>query len=121
MLSKVPVFLVAFLLAACSLPAPRLATPTPVKPRAVYLVLSSGQLAAADLSQHPEVVVVHSFHDLQALATDTDVALWIDKDAAALADAAWLMQAPQKLNPLVVVGYNQALDAFPATLGHWHR
>src|SRR5258708_29199712 len=59
-----------------------------LKPKAIYLVSGQGQFSAAELSQHPEVVIVHTFHDLQALATDTDIALWIDKDAAQLADSA---------------------------------
>jgi hypothetical protein len=79
------------LLAACSAPAPVMPAPTPAKPRAVYFVIGQGQLATADLSQHPEVVVVHTFRDLQTLATDTHISLWIDKDAANLADSDWLM------------------------------
>jgi hypothetical protein len=111
--------LITCLLAGCSTPAPSNSSPAPtlVKPKAVYLVTGQGQLAAADLSQHPEIAVVHTFRDLQARATDTNISLWIDKDAAQLADSSWLMQAPQKFCPLVVVGYNQALYAFRDTLG----
>ena len=103
-----------FLLAGCTTTAPDNSDPVPtsVKLKAVYLVTGQGQLAAADLNQHPEVAVVHTFYDLQARATDTNISLWIDKDAAKLADSDWLMQAPQKFCPLVVVGYNQALYAF---------
>jgi hypothetical protein len=110
--------LVVFLLASCSATAPgdSSSTPASAKPKTVYLVTGQGQLAAADLQAHPEVVVVHSFRDLQARATDTDISLWIDKDAVQLVDSAWLMQSPQKLNPLVVVGYNQALYALRDTL-----
>ncbi len=111
--------LVVLLLAGCSAGAPGYSSPTPPlpKPKAVYLVTGQGQLAAADLSQHADVVVVHTFRDLQARVTDTNISLWIDKDAAQLADSAWLMQAPQKFCPLVMVGYNQALFAFRDTLG----
>jgi uncharacterized lipoprotein YajG len=108
-IKAVLLLLVAIYLAGCSAAVSHPATPTLVKPRAVYLVIGQGQVAAADLRQHPEVVIVHTFGDLQALATATDISLWIDKNAARLADSAWLMQAPQNLNPLVLVGDNQAL------------
>jgi hypothetical protein len=93
-----------------------LATLQLAKPKAVYLVTGSGHLAQDDLNRHPEVAVVRTFRDLQERATDINISLWIDKDTVNLANAEWLMQGPQKLCPLVVVGYNNALFAYRENL-----
>jgi hypothetical protein len=99
-----------------TLPEQAIQTPFVVSPvttpKALYLMLDSGQIAQADLQQHPEVVVVHSFADVQQRLSSMDISIWIDKDALGLIPAQWLMQAPQKFCPLVVVGYHDALFAF---------
>jgi hypothetical protein len=80
--------------------------------RAIYLVRGNGQLAEYDLDVHPEVLVVHTFMELQDFAEIYAVDLWIDKDAVELVDSDWLHQEPQKYYPLVLVGYNEPLYAF---------
>jgi hypothetical protein len=93
------------------------ATPSPAGvAKALYLVRASGQVSAADLGQHPEVVVVHTFADVQQQLRSTETSLWIDKNALSLIPSDWLMQAPQKFCPLVIVGYNNALYAFRESL-----
>ena len=85
-------------------------------PKALYLMRDSGQIAQADLQQHPEVVVVHTFADVQQRLSSTDISIWIDKDALGLIPTQWLMQTPQKFCPLVIVGYHDALFAFRESL-----
>jgi hypothetical protein len=93
------------------------AGPSPtIAPKALYLVRDSGQIATADLGQHPEVVVVHTFADVQQQLTSPETSIWIDKNALGIIPTDWLMQAPQKFCPLVIVGYNNALYAFRESL-----
>ena len=71
--------------------------------RTIYLVQGSSQLSENDLADHPEVLVVYTFKELQDIATNNVVDLWIDKDAVDLVDPDWLHQEPQKDYPLVNV------------------
>ena len=80
--------------------------------RAVYLVQWNGQLSENDLADHPEVLVVHTFMELQEIAATNAVDLWIDRDAVELVDSDWLHQEPQKYYPLVLVGFNDPPYAF---------
>jgi len=83
---------------------------------AIYLVDgNNGVLSQEDLQDHPEVVVVHSFWQLEKNAFGL-VAIWIDKNAVSLVDSSWLVQEPQKYYPLVLVGYNSAQYSFDEKL-----
>jgi hypothetical protein len=88
-------------------------TTTPI--RAIYLVQDPSQLATSDLQAHPEVIVTHTFSDLEQHAR-TRVALWIDKDATTLINGNWLDQPPQMYYPIVLVGYNNTLYSFKYVL-----
>ena len=90
-------------------------TPTPTPIRAIYLVQNPGQLDAIDLRAHPEVAVVNTFSDLKQ-HTQTRVAIWIDKNSAALITENWLDQPPQMYYPTVLVGYNDTLYSFKYVL-----
>jgi len=50
-------------------------------PKAIYLVQGQGVLSAADLTAHPEVVVVNTFEELWQ-RTDKPVALWIERNSS---------------------------------------
>lgn len=120
-MKTVPIVLVGLIFASCGSFSTHITAPTstqaqPVQPKALYLVLAQGQLAADDLKAHPEVVVVHSAQELRELGR-REVALWIDRDAIGLVDQAWLHAAPQKYYPVVLVGYNDALYSFREKLG----
>jgi len=80
--------------------------------KAIYLVHGRGHLSDNDLADHPEVLVVHTFLELQEIAATNAVDLWIDKDAVELVDSDWLHQEPQKYYPIVFVGFNDPLYAF---------
>ncbi len=82
-----------------------------VMPKAVYFIRHRGQIDPEDLYAHPEVVLVHTVEEFEALGNQR-IALWVDKDVLTEVDQNWLHQVPQKYNPLVVVGYNDALYAF---------
>lgn len=90
---------------------------TPSVPiRAVYLVpTSGGSIAATDLASHQEVAVVHDQADLESLAA-TRVAIWIDKDAADMADAHWVRSKAGDKYPVALIGYNNSLYSFRETL-----
>ncbi len=79
---------------------------TAIPIRAIYLVQSTGQLAASDLHAHPEVIVTNTVSDFKQRA-QTRAALWIDKNATTLINDGWLNQAPQMYYPLVLVGYSE--------------
>ncbi|MFC5648042.1 hypothetical protein ACFPYJ_02720 [Paenibacillus solisilvae] len=80
--------------------------------KAIYLVPKSGaQLTYAELRKHPEITVVYNFKDLKD-RTSEGVAIWIDKGAINLVEQKWLHQDPQRYNPLVVIGYSDALYSF---------
>jgi hypothetical protein len=84
---------------------------TATRIKAAYLVVPGGQLASAELNQHPEIFVTSSFSAFQKAARRR-IALWIDKDALSLVDSAWLDQLPQSSYPIIVVGYNDPLRSF---------
>ncbi len=84
--------------------SPEVRTAMPI--RAIYLVQSTGQLAASDLHAHPEVIVTNTVSDFKQRA-QTRAALWIDKNATTLVNDGWLNQAPQMYYPIVLVGYSE--------------
>jgi len=108
---------IALILASCSIfPAtwkiPALDGLQPKNIRAVYLVSGIGLLSNQELDNSPEILVVHTFKDFQKVATQSRVALWIDKDALQQVDSDWLHQEPQKYYPLAVLGYNEPFFVF---------
>ena len=68
-----------------------------VQPKAIYLVASGwGQLSESDLRAHPEVIVANSQQEL-ANHVESQVAIWIDKNAVKVVDLNWLQSEPQKV------------------------
>lgn len=83
---------------------------------AVYLVTGKGMLTNHELEDSSGIFVVHSFRDLQMIASRRRVALWIDKDALQYVKVNWLHQEPQKYCPLIVLGYCEPLFVFREVL-----
>jgi len=84
---------------------------------AVYFVAAEGgDIDPADLQQHPELAVVHTFDDLKAVAGEKE-AIWVDKNVAGQVAHAWLREPSQLTKTIVVVGYHDSLYAFREALG----
>jgi hypothetical protein len=80
--------------------------------KAIYLVANGGgQLSESDLRAHPEVIVANSQQEL-ADHVESQVAIWIDKNAVKLVDLNWLQVEPQKYYPISLIGYNDPLYSF---------
>ncbi len=84
---------------------------------AVYLIQDEPQIPFADLSEHPEILVVTTFTEFQKAAA-SEIQLWIDKEAVDLVDVGWLRSEPQKYYPLVFVGYNDPSRFFTKVGSH---
>lgn len=84
----------------------------PVAVRAVYLAPEAGgQLTAADLAAHPEVIVVHSQSALSTAAAGT-VAIWIDKDSVRGVANGWLGRKAEAHCPIALIGYSNSFYSF---------
>ncbi len=83
---------------------------------AVYFVATEGgEIDPADLQQHPELAVVHTFADLKAVAAEK-AAIWIDKNVTDQVEHAWLSEQSRFAKTIVVVGYHDSLYAFREAL-----
>jgi hypothetical protein len=83
-------------------------------PKAVYLTTGKGRMSSKELEQHPEVRIVHTFQDLERLASKR-TAIWIDAGALGLfgdKEKEWVIRRSREKYPFVVVGYNEALYSF---------
>src|SRR5215211_2286755 len=81
--------------------------------KAIYLTHGQGQLAAQDLKDHPEIVVIEAFDELKQY-TSQEIALWIDENATPLdsEQEKWINEAPQAYSPIVLVGTSDTLYSF---------
>lgn len=80
--------------------------------KAIYLApKSGGQLTIEEIKKYPEVVIVNSFDELKRLVTEK-TAIWIDKDTVDLIDSNWIGEKADSKNPIVLVGYNNAIYSF---------
>jgi len=82
--------------------------------KAVYLMAPKGRPPAGELEKHPEVRVVHTFQDLERLASKR-TAIWIDAGALSLfgdKEKEWVIRMSRRKYPFVLVGYNNALYSF---------
>jgi hypothetical protein len=83
---------------------------------AVYLTpATGGELSAADLAAHPNIVVVHDQAELES-AVQSATAIWIDRGAVPSLDLAWLRERVVDRYPIALIGYGDALYAFRETL-----
>ncbi len=113
-LFSIVILFTGFLLDSCS----QLSFGTPKQPavtkfsyQAVYLTNGPGELSAADIQSHPEVIATLTFDDFKSYA-GSRIALWVDKNAVNMIDKEWLNLPPQKYYPLVLIGYNDPLYCF---------
>jgi hypothetical protein len=80
--------------------------------KAVYLKPSiGGQISSIELKKFPEILVANSFKELKN-SVNKRIAIWIDKDALNMLDNNWLSKKPQRLFPIVLIGYSDALYSF---------
>jgi len=81
--------------------------------KAIYLTHGQGQLAAQDLKDHPEIMVIEAFDELKQY-TSQEIALWIDENATPLdsEQEKWINEAPQAYYPIVLVGTSDTLYSF---------
>lgn len=83
---------------------------------AVYFVATEGgEIDPADLQQHPELAVVHTFAELKAVAAEK-AAIWIDKNVTDQVERAWLSEQSQLAKTIVAIGYHDSLYAFREVL-----
>lgn len=83
---------------------------------AVYLTpATGGELSAADLKAHPNVVVVHDQAELES-AVQGVTAIWIDRGAVPSVDFAWLKARVDDRYPIALIGYSSALYSFREAL-----
>lgn len=81
--------------------------------KAIYLAHGPGQLAAEDLKDHPEIIVIEAFDELKPY-TSQKIALWIDENATPVdsEQEKWINEAPHAYYPIVLVGTGDTLYAF---------